>query len=50
MVADSLLAGFTGRLPYRVFPPSAIGQQMMNIAIQLNNYNAGRLAPPACIP
>jgi hypothetical protein len=50
MAADSLLAGFNGRLPYRVNPTTATGQQMMNTAIQLNNYNAGRLTAPACIP
>ena len=50
MAADTLLAGFSGRLPYRVNPTTAIGQQMMNVAVQLNNYNAGRLTPPACIP
>ena len=49
MAADSLLSGFGGKLPYRVNPATATGQQMMNIAIQLNNYNAGRLAP-ACVP
>jgi hypothetical protein len=49
MVADSLLSGFGGRLPYRVNPATATGQQMMNIAIQLNNYNAGRLTA-ACVP
>jgi len=50
MAADTQLAGFNGRLPYRVNPTTAIGQQMMNTAVQLNNYNAGRLTPPACIP
>jgi hypothetical protein len=49
MAADSLLSGFGGNLPYRVTTTTATGQQMMNIAIQLNNYNAGRLTP-ACVP
>ena len=49
MAADTLLSGFGGTLPYRVNPPTAIGQQMMNIATALNNYNAGRLGLQ-CVP
>jgi len=49
MLADSLLAGFAGKLPYHVLPSSAVGAQMMQTALQLNNYNTGSLTT-ACVP
>jgi hypothetical protein len=49
MLADSLLAGFAGKLPYHVLPAGAVGSQMMTTAVQLNNYNAGALTS-ACVP
>jgi len=49
MLADSLLAGFAGKLPYHVLPSSAVGAQMVTTAVQLNNYNAGALTL-ACVP
>ncbi len=48
MSADSLILA-SGKLPSRVNPATATGQQMMNLAIVLNNYNAGRLTA-ACVP
>ena len=33
MVADALLAGFSGKLPYRVFPNTSTGQQMTNVGL-----------------
>jgi len=41
--ADSLLAMFSGKLPYHVTPSSTIGQQMVSDADTLDNYNSGRL-------
>ena len=41
--ADSLLAMFSGKLPYHVAPSSNIGQQMVSDANTLDNYNNGRL-------
>jgi hypothetical protein len=49
MVADTLLAGFGGKLPYRVLPTTVVGQQMTNTALQLSRYNGGLLAP-VCVP
>jgi hypothetical protein len=49
MVADTLFAGFGGKLPYRILPNTAAGQQMMNLALALSSYNAGQLAP-VCVP
>jgi hypothetical protein len=49
MVADTLFAGFSGKLPYRILPNTAAGQQMMNLALGLSSYNAGQLAP-VCVP
>jgi hypothetical protein len=43
--ADSLLSGFSGKLPYHVAPSSAIGQMMVSDANTLNNYNNGLLTP-----
>ena len=49
MVADTLLARFSGKVPYRVMPNTATGQQMTNIALQLSRYNAGQLTS-TCVP
>jgi hypothetical protein len=49
MTADTLLSGFGAKLPYRVNPATVAGQQMMNVAVLLNDYNAGRLTA-ACVP
>jgi hypothetical protein len=43
--ADSLLAMFSGKLPYHVAPSSAIGQMMVSDGNTLDNYNNGRLTP-----
>jgi hypothetical protein len=43
--ADSLLAMFSGRLPYHVAPSSSIGQMMVSDANTLDNYNNGNLTP-----
>ena len=43
--ADSLLSMFSGKLPYKVKPSSAIGQMMVNDGNTLDNYNNGKLTP-----
>ena len=43
--ADSLLAMFSGKLPYHVAPSSSIGQMMVSDASTLDNYNNGQLTP-----
>jgi hypothetical protein len=43
--ADSLLSGFSGKLPYNVKPSSPTGQMMVNDANTLDNYNNGLLTP-----
>jgi hypothetical protein len=43
--ADSLLSGFSGKLPYHVNPSSTIGQKMVADGAILNNYNNGALTP-----
>jgi hypothetical protein len=43
--ADSLLAMFSGKLPYHVAPSSSIGQMMVSDANTLDNYNNGNLTP-----
>jgi uncharacterized delta-60 repeat protein len=47
--ADGLLAGFAGKLPYKVKSSSTLGQQMTSDAAVLNNYNNGLLTPN-CTP
>ncbi len=47
--ADSLLSGFSGKLPYHVSPSSTIGKQMVNNASTLDSYNNGALTPN-CTP
>ena len=47
--ADSLLAGFTGKLAYGVAPSSAIGQQMTGAADALDSFNQGELTTN-CVP
>jgi hypothetical protein len=41
--ADSLLSGFSGKLPYHVAPSSSMGQMMVSDGNTLDNYNNGRL-------
>jgi hypothetical protein len=43
--ADSLLSGFSGKLPYKVKPQSPSGKAMVNDASVLQNYNSGALTP-----
>ena len=43
--ADSLLGGFSGKLPYGVPPSSTIGQAMVNDATVLDHYSNGELTP-----
>ncbi len=47
--ANSLLSGFSGKLPYNVRPSSTIGAQMVNDSTKLDNYNRGALTPK-CTP
>jgi hypothetical protein len=47
--ADSLICGFTGKLPYGVDPASATGQQMVADAAVLDVFNNGALTP-VCTP
>ena len=41
--ADSLLSGFSGKLPYHVKSSSPNGQAMVTDATTLDNYNNGLL-------
>jgi hypothetical protein len=41
--ADSVLSGFSGKLPYNVKPSSPNGQAMVTDATTLDNYNNGLL-------
>jgi len=41
--ADSVLSGFSGKLPYKVKPSSPNGQAMVTDATTLDNYNNGLL-------
>jgi len=43
--ADSLLGGFSGKLPYIVDPSSTTGQAMVNDANVFDSYNSGQLTP-----
>jgi hypothetical protein len=43
--ADALLGTFGGKLPYRVAPSSTAGQQMVNLAGTLDQYNNGQFTP-----
>jgi hypothetical protein len=43
--ADSLLAMFSGKLPYNVKSSSTISQMMVSDANTLDNYNNGNLTP-----
>jgi hypothetical protein len=47
--ADSLLSGFTGKLPYHVRPSSPSGQARVGDAATLDGYNNGQLTPD-CTP
>ena len=47
--ADSLLSGFSGKLPYNVKASTATGKAMVNDASVLDSYNNGRLTP-GCVP
>jgi len=44
-MADALLATFSGTLPYGVRPSSSTGQQMIQLAGTLDDYNNGLLTP-----
>ena len=46
---DSLLAAFSGKLPYQVKSSAAVGQAMVAAANVLTSYNNGLLTP-ACVP
>jgi hypothetical protein len=43
--ADSLLSGFSGKLPYHVPPSTTTGQLMVSDATVLDIYNNGQLTP-----
>jgi hypothetical protein len=47
--ANSLLSGFSGKLPYRVPLSSAVGRSMVNLSNRLNGYNSG-VFTPNCVP
>jgi hypothetical protein len=47
--ADSLLAGFSGKLPYKVKPSTASGKAMTSDGITLESYNK-QLLTPGCTP
>jgi hypothetical protein len=47
--ADSLLSGFSGKLPYSVKPSSKKGKQMTALAKTLDEYN-NKLLTPTCNP
>jgi hypothetical protein len=47
--ADKLLSEFSGPLPYHVSSSSAVGQQMVNDANTLIQFNSGALTPN-CTP
>ena len=47
--ADDLLDDYSGKLPYKVKTSSAAGQNMVNVASQLESYNKGLLTP-VCNP
>jgi hypothetical protein len=47
--ADAVLSLYGGKLPYRVRPNTTNGQQMVNDAATLSNYNSGLLTP-GCPP
>jgi hypothetical protein len=47
--ADALLNGFSGKLPYKVKPTSALGRTMAQQASALRAYNTGQLTP-GCTP
>jgi hypothetical protein len=44
-LADALLGGFSGKLPYAVSPNSDTGKTMTALAATLESYNLGRLTP-----
>ena len=41
--ADALLAGQSGKLPYKIHPSTALGAQMVARAAELDNFNRGKL-------
>lgn len=45
IVADQLLSGFSGPLPYKVKPSSGTGRSMLEAAKVLDAYNKGELTP-----
>ena len=47
--ADTLLALYSGKLPYAVRPPTVVGQQMIALAKGMENYNK-KLLTPLCNP
>jgi hypothetical protein len=48
--ANSLLSGFSGKLPYNVSPSSTTGQKMVNDSNTLDKYNSGGLTPNCTTP
>jgi hypothetical protein len=46
--ADSQLAGFTGKLPYKIASSTTIGAQMVATASALNTFNSDGKAQPGC--
>ena len=47
---DSVLAGFTGRLPYNMPPSDSAGQIMVNLSTILASYNEGQLTVGCALP
>jgi hypothetical protein len=48
LAADTLLATFTGKLPYNVSSSSTVGAQMVGIAGDLDFFNSDGAAQPSC--
>lgn len=47
---DSVLAGFTGKLPYGLPPSDATGQTLVNLGTILVSYNEGQLTVGCALP
>ena len=47
--ADTLISGYSGKLPYKVKPSSGAGQAMVSLGNEMDAYNKGLLTP-TCTP
>jgi hypothetical protein len=48
--ADTLLAPYGGKLPYKIVASTVIGQNMVSLASVLEGYNVGSLTPDCAPP